>query len=690
MKIIRADKSGFCFGVKRAVEGAEIVATENKNNVVTYGKLIHNNQEVERLKKNGIIPKDEITEMKNLKVIIRTHGITKKDHDYLIESGNSIVDYTCPFVKKLQNYVAKYYQEGYKIIILGREDHPEVVGAKGWAEDQAIVVDGLDSFKEIEISEDDKLCLLSQTTERQENFQQVSEEIKKINKNSIIINTICKATQERQEAVINLASEVDVMIIIGGQDSSNTKKLFQLSKKINDNTYHIERAMDLDKIWFKNALKAGVSAGASTPDWIIEEVIKEMEEMKETMGMSEAVESKESPKRGSVVTGKVVQVEPERVFVDVGGKTEGILEMGEVSFRKIEDITEVIKVGDEFNVKIIDIENENGEMMVSKRRAEEQEAIEKLLQAKENGEIITTEVYEAVKGGILVDVGIRGFIPASLIDVGYVEDLTQFVGKNIEVMVEEIDLENRKYILSRKAIIEKELEKVWETLEEGKTITGVVKKLVDFGAFIDVGGIEGLLHISEMGWGKVEKSSDVLTEGQEVEVFLLSVNKEANKIGLSLKKMAPDPWSIVNDKYKAGEVVNGKVVRESSFGAFVELEPGLDGLVHISQISWERVEKVSDALNIGDQIQVKIMEIDADNKKINLSIKETLPRPERPKREENDTLPREKIERRSAPKAGKVNRPSKELETETIMDDKGPTGINIGELFGDKLKDFMK
>ena len=690
MKIIRADKSGFCFGVKRAVEGAESLVLGNKNEVVTYGKLIHNDQEVERLKKNGIIPKDEINEIINQKVIIRTHGISKKDFDYLHDAGNDILDYTCPFVKKLQAYAEKYYQEGYKVIILGKEDHPEVIGAKGWAEDQAIVVENLEEFKELIFLEEDKLCLLAQTTEKEENFQQISEALRKIKEDAIIINTICKATKERQEAVIDLASKVDVMIIIGGKDSSNTKKLFQISKTINDNTYHIEKALDLDKKWFKTVKKTGVSAGASTPDWIIEEVIKQMEEMKEAMGIPEEVESKSTLKKGSVVKGKVIQVEKERAFMDVGGKTEGILEIGEVSFRIIEDMTEVIKVEDEFNVRIIDIENENGEMKVSKRRTEEKEAIERLLKAKENGEIITTEVYEAVKGGILVDVGIRGFIPASLIHVGYVEDLNQFVGTKIEVMVEEIDLENRKYIFSRKAIVEKELEKVWDTLEEGKTITGLVKKLVDFGAFIDLGGIEGLLHISEMGWGKVEKSSDVLTEGQEVEVYLLSVNKGTNKIGLSLKKMTPDPWSVVNDKYKAGETVTGKVVRESDFGAFVELEPGLDGLVHISQISWERVEKVSDVLKIGDEIQVKILEIDPSNKKINLSIKETLQRPERPQREERETNPRERSDRRGPSKPGKGVRPSREADSETIMDDKGPTGVNIGELFGDKLKDFMK
>jgi 4-hydroxy-3-methylbut-2-enyl diphosphate reductase len=690
MKIILANKSGFCFGVKRAVQESENLVKEKKQKVITYGKLIHNDQEVERLKKNGIIPRDEITEIENESVIIRTHGVPKKDFDSLLESGNEIFDYTCPFVKKLQKYAEDYFHQGYKVIILGREDHPEIIGVKGWAENQALIIEGLDDLRELTFNEDDKVCLLVQTTEKFERFFEVSEELKKIKENAVIINTICKATQERQEAVEELAPKVDVMVIIGGKESSNTKKLFQISKSINKNTYIIENAMDLDKKWFETAAIAGVSAGASTPDWIIEEVIKEMEEMKETMGMAEAAESKKSPKKGSVVQGKVVQVEKERAFVDVGGKTEGVLEINEASFRNIEDLTEIISVGDEFSVKIIDLENENGEMRVSKRRAEEKEAIDKLLKAKEEGEVISAEVYEAVKGGILVDVGIRGFIPASLVDVGYVEDLNQFVGKTIDVMVEEIDLENRKYILSRKAVIEKELEKVWDTLEEGKSIKGIVKKLVDFGAFIDLGGIEGLLHISEMGWGKVEKSSDVLSEGQEIEVFLLSVNKETNKIALSLKKMTPDPWTIVNENYKVGDIVPGKVVRESDFGAFVELEPGLDGLVHISQISWQRVEKVNDALNIGDEIQVKILEIDPDNKKINLSIKETLPKPERPKKEENENAPKQKSEKRASSRPAKEDKQSQEPETETIMDDKGPTGINIGELFGDKLKDLMK
>ncbi len=690
MKIIRAEKSGFCFGVKRAIVESEKLAIENKKEIVTYGKLIHNDLEVERLRKNGIIPKDEIKEIKNQKVIVRTHGIPKKEYEELLENENEVFDFTCPFVKKLQNYAENYFNEGYQVLILGQKDHPEIIGVKGWTKDQAIVVDGIDSFNKLSFSETDMVCLLAQTTERQAVFDEVSDALQKKVRDAVIINTICKATHERQEAVLKLASVVDVMIIIGGKDSSNTKKLFQLSININKNTYLIENALDLDKKWFETAAIAGVSAGASTPDWIIEEVIKEMEEMKETMGMAEAAESKKSPRKGSVVKGKVVQVDKEKAFIDVGGKTEGILELGEVSFRNIEDMTEIINVGDEFSVKIIDLENENGEMKVSKKRAEEKEAVERLLKAKEDKEIISVEVYEAVKGGILVDVGIRGFIPASLVDVGYVEDLNQFVGKNIEVMVEEVDLENRKYILSRKAVIEKELEKVWDTLEEGQTIKGVVKKLVDFGAFIDIGGIEGLLHISEMGWGKVEKSSDVLTEGQEVEVYLLSVNKETNKIALSLKKMTPDPWTIVNEKYSAGDVVPGKVVRESNFGAFVELEPGLDGLVHISQIAWDRVEKVEDVLKIGDEIQVKILEIDAENKKINLSIKETLQKPERPMREEREVAPKQNIDKRVPSRQNKEVKRVQEAETETIMDDKGPTGVNIGELFGDKLKDFMK
>lgn len=689
MKIIRAEQAGFCFGVKRAVEESEKIAQDSQKEIITYGKLIHNNLEVERLKKSGIIPKDEITEIKDEKVIIRTHGVPERDIEILEEGGNEVFDFTCPFVRKLQRLAKEHYEEGYKLLILGRADHPEIIGVSGWTDDKAIVIKGVEDLEGLEIHEDDKLCLLAQTTEREENFQEVALALKKIKQDPIIINTICKATQERQDAIASLAGQTDLMIVIGGKNSSNTRKLFQISKMINPNTYHVEKAMDLDIKWFKDVKKAGISAGASTPEWIIEEVIEKMEEIKETNGMAEAVEANELPRRGSVVLGKVVQVDKERAFVDVGSKTEGILESGEVSFRRVEDLTELIKVGDEFSVKIIELENADGDMIVSRRRAEEEEAVDRLIQAKEEGEIISAPVYEAVKGGILIDVGVRGFIPASLIDVGFVEDLNQFVGQTVEVMVEEADPENRKYILSRKAVIEKELEKIWDTLEAGETRKGLVKKLVDFGAFIDLGGIEGLLHISEMGWGKVEKSSDVVQEGEEVDVYLLSVNKETNKIALSLKKLTPDPWTVVNDNYKAGEIVKGKVVRQSDFGAFVELEPGLDGLVHISQISWQRVEKVSDALSIGDEIDIKILEIDAENRKINLSIKETLERPERPRREERESSSRPRAERRPS-RAARSENFSQGAATETIMDDKGPTGVNIGELFGDKLKDFMK
>lgn len=691
MKIIRADKAGFCFGVKRAVEESEKIALKSQKDIFTYGKLIHNNLEVERLRNNGIIPKDEIKDIVSEKVIIRTHGVAEDDLQRLEEAANEVFDFTCPFVRKLQKLAKEYQEKDYKVLILGKADHPEIIGVSGWTGNRAIVIGGVSDLSgALDLKSDDKICLLAQTTEKEENFLEVSEALKKINKDPVIINTICKATQERQEATASLAGKTDLMIVIGGKNSSNTKKLFQISKKINPNTYHVEKAMDLDKKWFKNVKNAGISAGASTPEWIIEEVIEEMEEIKETNGMAEAVEANNLPKRGSVVLGKVVQVDKERAFVDVGSKTEGILEAGEVSFRKVEDLTELVNVGDEFSVKIIEVENEAGDMIVSRRRAEEDEAIEKLVKAKEEGQILRAPVYEAVKGGILVDVGVRGFIPASLIDVGFVEDLSQFVGQTIEVMVEEADSENRKYILSRKAVIEKELEKIWDTLKEGESRKGLVKKLVDFGAFIDLGGIEGLLHISEMGWGKVEKSSDLLEEGQEIEVYLLSVNKETNKIALSLKKLTPDPWTVVNNNYKAGDIVKGKVVRQSDFGAFVELEPGLDGLVHISQISWQRVEKVSDALNIGDQIDIKILEIDADNKKINLSIKETLERPERPKREEREpAAARPRAEKRPA-RAPRNEEVIQGAETETIMDDKGPTGVNIGELFGDKLKDLMK
>ena len=349
MKVIRAEKSGFCFGVKRAIESSESLLKDIGEEIVTYGKLIHNDQEVERLKKNGIIPKDELGLIKGQKVIIRTHGISEEEYHLLETQNNEIFDFTCPFVKRLQELAKKYYEEGFQVIILGKEDHPEIKGVKGWTRNTAIVVNGPADIQNLDLSQK-KCCFLAQTTEKEENFLLCVEILKNKAPETVVVNTICKATQERQQAAKDLAAKVDIMVVIGGKESSNTRKLFQISKSINENTYHVERASDLDKKWFENSSIAGVSAGASTPDWIIEEVIKEMEEMKETMEMAEAVESRKSPRKGSIAQGKVVQVEKERAFVDVGGKKEGVFEINKVSLQNKDGSTQALNIAVVSNV----------------------------------------------------------------------------------------------------------------------------------------------------------------------------------------------------------------------------------------------------------------------------------------------------------------------------------------------------
>lgn len=336
-------------------------------------------------------------------------------------------------------------------------------------------------------------------------------------------------------------------------------------------------------------------------------------------------------KPGNVVIGTVVQINSEEVLVDVGGKSEGVIPARELSYRKDFVISENINLGDQFKVLVLKTDSEDGTMVLSKKRAESEEMVGKLETAYTNGETIEAEVTEVVKGGILVDVGIRGFIPASQIDRGYVEDLTQFIGQKLQLKIVEFDPKNRKAVLSRKKVLDEEYEAkkavLLNELAEGQTRKGVVQRITNFGAFVDLGGIDGLLHVSEMGWNRVGHPSDVVSEGDELDVYILGVDKENEKVSLGLKQLAPSPWSTAPEKYPVGSIVEGKVVRLASFGAFVEIEPGVDGLVHVSQISWERVEKPEDAISIGQIIQTKVLEVNSAEKRMSLSIKDTLEKP---------------------------------------------------------------
>lgn len=625
MKVIQAEKAGFCFGVKRALDMAE--RTVQNSATVSLGPLIHNQQVVDRMERQGVHVINDVEEAQaGATLIVRSHGVPPEIYQTAQSKGIQVVDATCPFVQKAQRLATEASQRG-QVIVVGDKHHPEVQGILGWAGGNALAIETVQEAQELPSYE--HVSVLAQTTQPIANFQRIVEELKHHTPELTVYNTICNATEERQTVARELSKKVDVMVVVGGKNSANTRKLAAICAEETE-THLIETADELKDNWFKGIQTAGLTAGASTPDWIIEEVKNKMTEMNEmddnTLNMEDWADSMQKLHRGAVVTGTVVKLTPDEVFVDLGWKSEGVISRSELSVAPVTDPSEVVSVGDEIKVVVLRMENEEGNPVLSKRRADEEAAVERLEQLAESKQELQAKVTEVVKGGLLVDVGMRGFVPASQIQLGYVEDLNQFLGQTLRLRVIEFDPSKRKVILSQKVILAEEQvskrEKLFETLQEGDVVSGVVRRLADFGAFVDIGGVDGLLHVSDMAYTRIKHPSEVVKVGDEVEVQVLRVDKEHSKISLGLKQLKPSPWETVGEKYPLGAVVTGTVVRIAPFGAFVKLEDGVDGLIHISQLSEKRVAKVEDVVKVGDQVQAKVIECKPEEKRISLSIRE--------------------------------------------------------------------
>ncbi|MBP2031844.1 4-hydroxy-3-methylbut-2-enyl diphosphate reductase [Clostridium algifaecis] len=634
MKVVLADNAGFCFGVKRAVE--EALNSKNKyseKRIYTLGPLIHNNDVVNRLKEKDIYPieLDDIDNIdKNSVIIIRSHGVSKKVFDIIKEKGISIVNATCPYVLNIQKKVQKYSNLGYSILIVGDKYHPEVKGINGWCKNNAIISKDGSDLSNLPA----KLCIVSQTTEKQINFQKVLNVVVKNCKEFIAFNTICSSTESRQESADILSKRVDMMVILGGKNSSNTTKLYEISKVNCNNTIHVENSGQIpDDIIHSNKIKTiGVTAGASTPDWIIREAILKMSEEKSLESNEQLSYMNENDKQiilGEKITGKVISVNEKEVFLNIGYKSDGILPKSEITKNENENLEEIIHEGDELEVKVIRRQNEDGYVVLSKLELERENAYNELKASNENGDILKVKVKEAVKGGLVANYkGARVFIPASHVELFHVDDLSVYENADFDVKIIEFKAERKgtRVVGSRRDLLRQEKEKkeeeTWSKLEKDTIVDGEIRRLTDFGAFVDVQGVDGLLHVSELSWGRVGKPSDVLKVGQKLKVYILDVDKEKKKLSLSIKKLQENPWINVDVKYPVGSVVLGKVVRFANFGAFVELEPGVDALVHISQIDHKRIEKPDDVLKIGQEVKAKILEVNKDDEKIALSIKE--------------------------------------------------------------------
>ncbi len=640
MREVRLAKTaGFCFGVKRAVDTVYNQVTDDANiKVYTYGPIIHNEEVVLDLEKKGVIILDDNSDLDSVRkvidssddtdiekrVVIRSHGVGEDVYKMLDETGVTTIDATCPFVKKIHRIVSEASEAGDSIIIVGDEHHPEVKGIIGWCKNTPIVINSLSDVEKKLKNLNKNVTLVSQTTFNGIKFKELVEFLRKKDYNINVYNTICNATEERQREARRLASEVDAMIVIGGKNSSNTQKLYEISSKVCKNTYYIQTLVDLDLTVIESAERVGITAGASTPNHIIKEVHGSMSELsfEELLKQSEENESKIKP--GSVVEGKVIGVKPEEIIVDIQYKADGIITRNEYSNTPNIDLTTVVNVGDPITVKVIKTNDGEGQVLLSYKRVAAEKSYAMLEEAFENETVLKAKVTQVLEGGLSVTVDeCKVFIPASLVSDTYEKNLDKFMDQEIEFVITEFNPKKRRIIGNRKKlIVAKKAElakKLFESIKVGDVVEGTVKNVTPFGAFIDLGGADGLLHISEMSWGRIDDPKSVLKVGDKIKTFIKDINGE--KIALSLKFDDKNPWIAAADKYAVGTVVTGKVARMTAFGAFVELEPGVDALLHVSQISNEHVEKPEDVFKIGQEVTAKVVDFKQEDKKISLSIK---------------------------------------------------------------------
>ena len=642
LEIIKAEHSGFCFGVNRAIEMAfgEAEKQNRKGRLYTCGHLIHNDAVVRRLEDMGVSMISALSEAsEGDTVIVRSHGEPREFYEEAAARGISLIDTTCVFVKKTHELAEKAFTGGIPFVLIGDREHQEVKATNGWCGYEAIVIEAPEEAEAHAASlKDKRLMIVCQTTIKQELLRDILAVFDEAGIRYDIHNTICNATRDRQESCAELASRVDAMIVIGDERSSNSRKLYEIAKKHNENSFFIENAGNKRLNSLTEYNKIGIIAGASTPEWIIKEVIshmsenvnKNMEQNPMMDFMDDIEKSLRLPKPGDVVDGKIDQVMSDAVIVNMGCKKDGILRSDEVTLEEGQTLTDLFKVGDEVKAKVIKSDDGEGGIMLSTKRLVVVENYAELEEAMENKDVITVTLTRAVNGGVIAAYKeITGFIPMSQLSDRYVENADEFIGQTFDVRVIRVDTKRNRAVFSRKAILVDEKRKavaeIWENLNVGDIVEGKVMRFTDYGAFVDIGGVDGLLHISEISWGKLKHPEEVLKIGDIINVKILSLNEEKGKISLGLKQTQPEPWTLVGEKYQVGDVLEGKVVQIKEYGAFVELEAGLDGLVHISEIANKRVENVFDELKVGETVNVKIMEIDPEKRRISLSIKATLP-----------------------------------------------------------------
>ena len=632
MKVEVAKTAGFCFGVDRAVNTVYHLLEEGKQ-AATLGPIIHNPQVIADLESRGvrIVETPEETPP-GYTLVIRSHGVPREVEENIRALSLPYVDATCPFVKKIHQLAAASGEEGKVFLLAGDKDHPEVRGILGHCKGENFVIKNAEELVELlknhpELAEK-PLAFAAQTTFHSGEWEKCLETLKKLCTNAAVFATICNATARRQKEAKTLAQRCDRMVVIGGRDSSNTAKLRDICAQYCE-TYLIERADELPV--FSAGLSVGITAGASTPASIIKEVLATMAEVNNNEQNFEEMleESLKSLNTDEKVHGVVVGISPTEVYVDVGRKQAGFIPAAELSNDPNVKPEEAVKIGDEMDLLIMKTNDQEGTIMLSKRRVDAMKGWEEIAQAQENNEILTGKVIEVVKGGVIVLKGaMRIFVPASQATASRGEDLNELMGQEVRFRIIEVNRQRRRAVGSIRSVLREERkaaqEKFWEQVEEGQTYTGKVKSLTNFGAFVDLGGVDGMVHISELSWNRIKHPSEVLNVGDTVEVYVKGLDRENGKISLGYKKPEDNPWVKLEREYPVGTVCDAKIVGMTQFGAFASVIPGIDGLIHISQIADHRIEKPQDVLKVGDEVKVKITEIDFDRHRVSLSIRALL------------------------------------------------------------------
>lgn len=649
MSIEIAKTAGFCYGVKRAVSKTYDAIEEKKGKIATLGHLIHNRGVVKDLEEHGVFSyesPDDIPE--DAAVIIRTHGVKKSVIDAL--AGREIIDLTCPFVAKIHKIVEEHYEKGYKIVIVGDKNHPEVIGINGWCGDDAIITYD-ENFQIPKEFAEKSICIVAQTTINRNVFVQIVQNIEKACKMVVIFDTICSATKDRQSEAYELASRCDIMLVIGSKESSNTGKLYKIASESCPETYLIEDFEDIPQDLYIKNKKIGITAGASTPARTIEEVFTKMEEkIRNEESFAELFEKygTKTLNNGDIVDATVVEIRNNEVFVDLGDfKYNGQLAVDQLSDDPYLKATDIVKVGDTIQVYVVGVNDAEGKVVLSRKKVVAMESWNKVKEAFENKEILEGKIVKAVRGGVIALSGdMQIFIPARQASLRYVQNLDTLLGNVVKIRLTELDERRKRAIGSVRVLLEEEKkaaeDKFWQAAEIGKEYSGVVKSVTSFGAFVDLGGVDGLVHISELSWNKIKHPSEVVSEGDVLKVYIKDMNEETKKISLGYKKPEDNPWVIAKAKINLGDVVKCKIVRMMPFGAFAEIMPNIDGLIHISQIADRKIGKPEDVLKIGEEVEAKVVALDWDVNKISLSIRALIAPPV-------DEEPKEEIKEEAAP-----------------------------------------